>query len=141
MAAAADNPRYWMMLGGSMLVQELLYLSFNYAKLPKELRNSLWTVLSHPLYRFIDSTFGTLAFLRALFIGIPGLHHTPSIARRIEEQTLPEPNSLLPSSSFYSYEKDSFYKQGYSEATTNDTDASRYSDEEQGYNYTESLSL
>ena len=49
MAAAADNPNYWIMLGASFVIQELICLGFNYGKLPTELRNSLWTVITNQL--------------------------------------------------------------------------------------------
>ena len=41
----------------------------------------------------LDHAFGTLSFLRALFIGIPGLQHSPSIARRIANESLPHPSA------------------------------------------------
>ena len=94
--AAIDNPRFWQMLGVSILMQTALALSFNYMKLPEEQRNDLFTPLTYSFYKLIDQTFGTLAFLRAMFIGIPGKKSNPSIQFRIDHDLLPEPEEMLP---------------------------------------------
>ncbi len=96
MIAAADNSSYWYMFAISLAVQEVTGLVFNYGKLPVHLRNDFITVITHPLYKLVDASFGTLAFLRAIFIGIPGLTSSLSISAQIEEQSLAPPGELLP---------------------------------------------
>ena len=53
MVAAIGNPRYWIGIGASLGAQEILGLILNYGKLPKSLRNDLWTLITHPVYRVI----------------------------------------------------------------------------------------
>lgn len=92
----SDNPKYWMLLGASILLQEFVVMLFNYGKLPANWRSDFWIVLTHPCYKFIDATFATLGFFHALLIGIPNSADNSGIQRRIERGQLPQVELYLP---------------------------------------------
>ncbi len=71
-ALAFDNLNYWYVLLVSFVVQELLDVLINYKKFPEQQQDDLWIVFTHPVHRLIINFFGKLAFLRAVFIEIPG---------------------------------------------------------------------
>ncbi|AHE65872.1 glycosyltransferase family 2 protein [Legionella oakridgensis] len=90
--AFSTSPVYWGMQVGSSLLQGLLVAGFNYLKLPKERRNDWITVGSYPAYSWLNASFGTLSFLRVLFVSGPAAPYPRSIQTRIQHHQLALPN-------------------------------------------------
>ena len=98
-AAAYDNPTFWMSYGTAMMTQVVFFTIFNYLKLPEEQRSSLLTVLTHPLYKQMDGVMGTMAFVRAVFYSIPNKRRNQTIESRIRDHLIPAIDDILPSES------------------------------------------
>lgn len=91
---AGKNVKYWWLLSTSIAIQGFTTLAFNYLKLPRHLRNDLFSTISYPIYKGIDAFMGTFAFLRAVLIEIPTSHQQTNVQEMLLKHQLPLPREI-----------------------------------------------